>query len=166
MSMAAVLHSFGYSLDFLREQVALLTPEQMVAHTDAVKNHPAWTIGHLTVTCQMIGGVIGVEPWLGDDWVERFGAGSIPHEEFGRYGSKQDGLAMLLDAQQRVVQAVESLDDAALDAPFPEVSYQKLFPSVRHALTQVLVGHTAYHVAQLAVWRQAMDLPSMGRAFE
>ena len=35
-----------------------------------------------------------------------------------------------------------------------------------HALTQVLVGHTSMHVGQITVWRKAMSLPAMTRAFE
>jgi hypothetical protein len=34
-----------------------------------------------------------------------------------------------------------------------------VFPTIRHALTQVLAGHTAYHVGQVALWR-ARDGPA------
>lgn len=166
MPIAAVLHSFAYSLDYLREQVATLSPAQMVTPTQAVRNHPAWTIGHLTLTCQMIGATIGVEPWLPEDWMARFGTGSVPGSDLAQYPSKPHALAMLKEAQDRITTAVRRLDAAALDAAFPDPSYHEVFPTIFHALTQVLVAHTAYHVAQLALWRKAMALPPMKRSFE
>lgn len=73
---------------------------------------------------------------------------------------------MLSDAQFRLTEAINGMVDSRLDEPFPDESYRDVFPSVRHALTQVLVGHTAYHVGQLAIWRRAMGLPPMTRSFE
>mgnify|MGYP002624189015 CR=1 FL=1 len=150
--MNAVLHSLAYSLDFLRDQVAGLSPNDMVTQPAGVVNHPAWTIGHLTHTCEMLGGAIGVEPWLPGDWGERFGT--------------DRALGMLLDARGRVVEAVQRMDEASLDAPFPDAAYLDVFPTIRHALTQVLVGHMAFHVGQVSVWRRAMGLPPMTRPYE
>ena len=61
---------------------------------------------------------------------------------------------------------MSELDDVQLDAPFPDPSYHYVFPTIRHFLTQVLAGHTAYHIGQVNLWRKAMGLPRMGRAFE
>ena len=166
-TMEPALHSFAYSLDYLREQVAdVHTGADMVAQPVGIRNHPAWLIGHLAYSCQLLGGVIGVPEWLSADWAARFGTGSEPVADSGRCPTKDDALAVLRDAQSRITRAVEGLDDARLDQPFPDESYRDVFPTVRHALTQVLVGHTAFHVGQLSVWRRAMGLPAMGRPFE
>jgi hypothetical protein len=164
--MKPVLHSFAYGLDFLREQVADVAPADMVAQPNGMVNHPAWVIGHLTFACQLLGGVVGLPAWLPDDWAGRFGPGSTPAADAGLYEAKENALAILRDAQVRITRAVEGLDDSRLDEPFPDESYRDVFPTVRHALTQVLVGHTANHVGQLSVWRRAMGLPPMGRSFE
>ena len=131
-----------------------------------IVNHPAWVIGHLTYSCQLLGAVLGLPEWLPDDWARRFGTGSVPVADVGVYESKHDALAILGDAQVRITRAVEQLDDARLDQPFPDEAYLDVFPTVRHALTHVLVGHTSMHVGQLTVWRRAMGLPPMRRAFE
>ena len=68
MTMKPVLHSFAYSLEFLREQVADVSVEDMVKQPNGNANHPAWVIGHLTVICQMLGSVIGLTEWLPNDW--------------------------------------------------------------------------------------------------
>ena len=166
MTMKPVLHSFAYALEFLREQVADVAEADMVAQPNGIMNHPAWVIGHLTHSCELLGGVIGVPPWLPDDWAQRFGTGSVPFADSNAYESKERTLAILRDAQSRIARGVEALDDAHLDEPFPDEAYLEVFPTVRHALTQVLVGHTANHVGQLTVWRRAMGLPPMARGFE
>jgi hypothetical protein len=145
-SMQPVLHSFSYGLDFLREQVADVAAADMVTQPNGIANHPAWVIGHLTQSWQQLGGVIGVAPWLPDDFSARFGRGSVPVADAGVYETKADALAILRDAQARISDAVARLDDARLDEPFPDVVYRDVFPTIRHALTQVLVGHTANHV--------------------
>ena len=164
--MKSVLHSFAYGLDFLREQVADVAAADMVAQPNGIVNHPAWVVGHLSYACQLLGGAIGLAPWLPEGWTRRFGTGSVPVADAGAYESKADALGILRDAQSRLGEAVERLDDARLDEPFPDASYHDAFPTIRHALTQVLVGHTAMHIGQLTVWRKAMGLPRMRRAFE
>jgi len=164
--MNPTLHSFAYSLDYLCDQLADVLETDRVAQPNGIMNHPAWVIGHLTYTCQLLGGVIGLAEWLPEDWAKRFGTGSVPISEVSLYESKDKSLAMLRDAQSRITRAVEQLDDSRLDQPFPDESYREVFPTIRHALTQVLVGHTAFHVGQVSVWRRAMGLPQMGRSFE
>lgn len=166
MSMNEVLHSFAYCLDYLREQVADVTHLQMVAQPNGIVNHPAWTMGHLVHSCEEIGGVIGVARWLPADWAKRFGTGSVPVADVGAYEGKEQLLEKLRDGQGRVTRAVEGLDEGRLEAPFPNPAYRVAFPTVRHALTQVLVAHVANHVGQVIVWRRAMGLRGMGRGFE
>jgi hypothetical protein len=164
--MRPVLHSFAYCLDFLHEQVADVAESDMTAQPNGIVNHPAWILGHLAYASQLLGGVVGLRAWLPADWPERFGTGSVPVADAGRYESKADLLAILRDAQARMTEAVERADDAYLDRVFPVESYRDVFPTIRHSLTQVLVGHASFHVGQLSVWRKAMGLPPMGRSFQ
>ncbi|HEX4948467.1 MAG TPA: DinB family protein [Blastocatellia bacterium] len=161
-----VLHSFAYCLDFLREQVADVAIADMVAQPGGIMNHPAWVVGHLTHACQMLGGVLGLQEWLPPTWARRYGTGSVPVADASVYETKDDVLSILGDAQRRIIVAFAQLDEARLNAAFPDPSYRDVFPTVRHALTQVLVGHTANHIGQLSVWRRAMGLPPMKRPFE
>jgi hypothetical protein len=164
--MKPVLHSFAYSLDYLREQVADINPADMTAQPPGVLNHPAWVVGHITFACHMLGCAIGVEPWLPPNWLQQFSPGSQPIADVSVYGSKEEALAPLRDVQIRLTQAIEQLDDSQLDKAFPDPEYRSVFPTVRHALTQVLVGHTAYHIGQIGVWRKAMGMPPMKRSYE
>ena len=164
--MKPVLHSFAYGFDFLREQVADVSSPDMVAQPNGIRNHPAWVIGHVTHVCQMVGVVLGLPEWLPADWSARYATGSTPTAEADLFDPKDVLLEALRDAQARITVAVERLNDAQLDAAFPDPAYRDVFPSIRHFLTQVLVGHSAYHIGQLSVWRRAMALPPVGRSFE
>jgi hypothetical protein len=164
--MGAVLNSFAYALDSLREQLADVPAADMVAQPNDIANHPAWLIGHLACACELLGGALGLEPWLPHDWSARYGTGSVPVADAARYEPKDVALAILRDSQARLTRAVEQLDEARLDDPFPDESLRDLFPTMRHALTQILAGHPAFHVGQLSVWRKGMGLPSIGRGFE
>lgn len=164
--MKHILHSFAYSLDFLREQIADIAAPDLVVQPSGMVNHPAWTIGHLIFICQSIGNVVGLCEWLPDDWEKRYGSGSIPVPDTKLYETKDNLVAMLGDAQQRITLAVERLTDSMLDEPFPDNTYLDVFPTIRHAFTQVLIAHTAYHIGQVSVWRRIMGLPPMQRSFE
>lgn len=164
--MSPALHSFSYALDYLREQVSDLAPEQMVAQPNGFRNHPAWVIGHLSFTSQELGGALGLPPWLPDLFPRRYGTGSVPVSDVAVYESKNQSLAILRQTQERLILSIEGLTESELDRPFPDPAYLDVFPTIRHALTQVLVGHTAYHVGQIAAWRRAMGLAPMSRGFE
>ena len=174
--MEPILHSFAYSLDYLREQIADVSDELLTAQADGVPNHPMWTIGHLVFITQEIGGVVGIEPWLGEEWASQFGPGSTAQSETNLSASFSDPvekpldkvalLACLDDARTRLTRAVRELTEEQLSAPFPDPAYADVFPTVRHALTQVLLGHTAFHIGQISVWRRAMKLAPMSRSYE
>ena len=166
MIMSPVLHSFTYGFDYLREQVADVPPADMARQFPGVANHPAWLLGHVTFTCQMLGGVIGISTWLPEHWAERYGSGSKPVADVTAYDTKETLLSQLADAQHRMIAAVQRLAETQLNARFPDPAYLDVFPTVRHALTQVLVAHMGYHIGQLSVWRKAAGAPPMARAFE
>jgi hypothetical protein len=90
----------------------------------------------------------------------------MPVADANAYETKDELLAILRDAQAQLTAAVERFDERRLDEPFPGPSYREVFPTIRHALTQVLAGHVALHVGQVSVWRRAMGLPAMTRGFE
>jgi len=166
MTTDSVLHSFAYGLDFLRDQVADVSAADMVAQPTGIPNHPAWTVGHLAFACELLGGALGLSPWLPTDWADRYGSGSVPVPEVSRYETKERALAVLQDGQFHLTRGVQALGESQLNAPFPDEAYRDVFPTLRHALTQVLVGHTSFHVGQLSVWRRAMKLQPITRAFE
>lgn len=61
--------------------------------------------------------MIGVSAWLPQERTKRYGTGSVPVADASAYESKEAALAMLADAQDRIVRAIQALDDATVDQP-------------------------------------------------
>lgn len=55
-----IRNSYALTLRELRTLVTDLDAQQMVYQPARVPNHPAWIIGHLAQSCEMIGGVLRV----------------------------------------------------------------------------------------------------------
>ena len=85
-------------MDCVLEQIAGVPATDMVALPKGIANHPAWVSGHLTHACQLLGGVIGLSPWLPPGWEDQFGTGSIPVADVNAYESKQSLLKISRDA--------------------------------------------------------------------
>lgn len=154
-----ILSSLSLHMKTLRELVGDLDDAQMTRQPPGVPNHPAWTLGHIAFSFQGIGEEIGLDPWLPEDWAERFGTGSTPVGDAGTYPAKRELLDTLADAEKRLCERLLAMDDAALSSPLPDEQIRKVLPTLGHAVLHVLVGHTAAHLGQLAVWRRAMGLP-------
>ncbi len=163
--MERVLHTFAYCLDFLRDQVADLQPDDMVAQPAEIRNHPAWVIGHLAYSCQALGGEMGLEPWLPQPWSGQFSTGSVPLPDVQAYPDKDELVAILRDAESRITRAVRDMDATQLNQPLPDERFREILPTVGHAITQVLAAHTANHIGQMTIWRRAMGLPPVSRPF-
>ncbi len=154
-----ILNSLGLFMRNLRELVGDLDDAQMAEQPPGVPNHPAWTVGHIAFSFQGISEELGLEPWLPEDWEKRFGTGTTPAQDTKAYPGKRELLGTLADAERRVRERLLRLDEAALRDPLPDERVREILPTLGHAVLHVLVGHTAAHLGQLAVWRRAMGLP-------
>lgn len=163
--MITTIYSFEYCVNFLVDQLSDVGPANMTAQPNGIVNHPAWVIGHLTFSCQAIGGELGLEKWLPAEFAKQYGMGSVPVDDARAYPDKEVAINGLRDASTRIQNAVKQLTDEQLSAPLPDERYHKDLPSVGHALTQILVAHSAYHIGQVAMWRNAMGYPPMSRPF-
>ncbi|MCX7427326.1 MAG: DinB family protein [Planctomycetia bacterium] len=154
-----ILNSLALNLNFLRRMVADLDDGQMVGQVGGVVNHPAWTIGHLVGSFQLMGGELGMTPWLPENWAQWFGTGTTPVGHAGVYPGKEDLLQALDDGQRRLVETLASMSAADLARPLPDANYRDRLPTIGHAILHILASHAAMHVGQLAAWRRAMGLP-------
>lgn len=153
-----ILNSYGICLDRVRSLVSELNEDQMVRQTDGLPNHPAWTIGHLIYSAQMIGEEIGIPAWLDEAWLELFRTGTTPQADRCIYPSKDELLDALSSASARLSQRLQKMTDDELAGPLPDERYRSTFPTLGHAVLHILTVHTATHVEQLSAWRRAMGL--------
>ena len=155
------LSSYGLALDYARRLLAGLDDAQTVAQPVQGMTHPAWIVGHLIYSCQMIGVEMGLAPWLPGDWEERFVAGSQVASDPARYPPKDKLIAMFEEATSRVRERLAQVTDAELDGPPPDARYRDVFPTLGHAVLHILTVHTAIHLGQLSAWRRAMGLAAV-----
>jgi hypothetical protein len=160
-----ILRSYTLTLDYLRRLVADLDDAQMSLQPGGAGNHPAWVLGHLIYSCQLVGGELGLVPWLAEDWGPCFGTGSAPTADPSAYPPKSALLDALDDARDRLAGRLAALGEAGLAAPLPDVRFRDTFPTLGHAVLHVLVAHAAVHVGQVSVWRRAAGLPVIPEPF-
>ena len=159
-----LLNSLRLHLETLHALVADIPPAEMTRQPPGVPNHPAWTLGHLAYAfaniVQTLADKDGLPPWFPAGWPELFATGTTPTATQSGYPSKAELCATLDDAAERLRQQLTDLPEANLSGPLPEVQRRAQFPTLGHAIMHVLVGHTAAHLGQLAVWRRARGLPA------
>ena len=149
------------TVSFMRESVADLSDDDLVAQPPGVPNHAAWTLGHIIYSCQAIAGELGEEPWLPGDWESRFGYGSSPAALIAQNPGKAALLARLGEARDRLRGALLRTDERDLAEPLPDESVRAMLPTKGQAILQVVAAHTAFHAGQLAVWRRAIGRQSV-----
>jgi hypothetical protein len=162
--VAETLNSYRLTLDYLRRLVVDVSDDDFARQPQGVANHPAWIIGHLTFSCQAIGGELGLMPWLADDWKDRFGTGSQPTADRTAYPTKAELLTAIEDGQKRLASRLIALGDSGMAVMLPDERYRETFPTLGHAVVHILGGHAAVHVGQLSVWRRAAGYPTLSEA--
>ena len=155
------LNSYAVAVDSGRRMLGDLRDDQWVAQPIEGMNHPAWIVGHIAYSCQMIGIEMGLAPWLPEDWADRFGSDQRPVADSERYPLPSELLSAFDDATARVRRRLAEINDADLAGPLPDRRHREAFPTLGHAVLHILTVHTAIHLGQLSAWRHAVGLPSV-----
>jgi hypothetical protein len=154
-----IINSLQIHLDTIGRLVGDVEDARMTQQPTGVPNHAAWILGHLAYSFQGIGEELGLDPWVPEDWPERFGTGSAPVSDPAENPSKDALVARLAEGERRLVTALRAMSEDDLARPLPDEQHRAMFPTLGHALAHVVIGHTAAHIGQLTVWRRAMGLP-------
>jgi hypothetical protein len=161
MMRTETLNSYAIALDSGRRMLADLRDDQWFAQPIEGMNHPAWIVGHLAYSCQMIGIEMGLAAWLPEDWGEYFGTDARSAAVGERYSSPSELLSAFENAAKRVQRRLAEIDDTDLAGPLPDQRHRETFPTLGHAVLHILTVHTAVHLGQLSTWRHAIGLPSV-----
>ena len=159
-----VLNSYRLTLAYLRRLVADVPDVDLSRQPNGVANHPAWVMGHLTYSCQALGGELGLATWLPAQWEQLYGTGSIPTSDRSAYPSKEELLAALVDGQVRIQSAYGSRRRGNVHG-LPDERYRTTYPTVGYAVLHILTGHAAVHVGQVSVWRRAAGYQPLSDIF-
>jgi hypothetical protein len=159
--LVEILNSFEMNVAYGRRLCADITKDQFNAQPVAGMNTPAWIVGHLCGSFQLIGGELGLKPWLPAGWATLYGRGTRPSPTPTTGPGKAQLLSAFEDAAKRLVAALKARTNADLAQPLPDERFRKYFPTLGSAVLHILTVHAAGHLGQLSAWRRAMGLPSV-----
>ena len=168
--MESAIRLYAWNLKYATALVSDLTPAQCTeSGGPGLENHPAWTIGHLVTSSDMLAEDLGLERDLPEEWRETFerrgpGDPRLPDTGGDAYPAMATLLAELERQHMRVENVwrekmAEQVANPALDAPL-EWRFGGDLPTLGDAVLFFAVSHEAMHLAQLAAWRRARGLPS------
>jgi uncharacterized damage-inducible protein DinB len=153
-----VTYLYGFNLGFAERLVTGLSTEQMAAQPSGVINHPAWTLGHLVVSADHLGQLLGLDSDLPEGWSETFQTGGEPSGDASIYPSKEELLEALKVQHARNAEAVKNTDSSRLAEPHPTEGMRKYFPTVGDMVVFMMTSHEMEHLGQIAAWRRAMGI--------
>ncbi len=153
-----VTYLYGFNLRFAEMLVKDLSSEQMAAQPGGVINHPAWSLGHLVVSGDQLGQLLGLESDVPEGWSETFKTGGEPSSDASAYPSKEEILEALGEQHARNTEAVNNLDASRFAEPHPNEGRRKYFPTLGDQIVFMMTSHEMDHLGQIAAWRRAMGL--------
>lgn len=153
-----MLHAYDLQLNIAKRLVSDIPDDQMCAQPNGLVNHPTWSLGHLVMSANGVGKMIGIEPTAPEGWGELFKAGGTPSGDRAGYPSKAELLAELGKVHESWKAALPSVDAAALDAEHPDEKTRAYFPTVGAMVAFIMTSHEMDHLGQVAAWRRAVGL--------
>lgn len=156
----ALLLLFEMNLDYARRLVADVPDDRLAYQPAPGMNHPAWVLGHLAKSCDLLVTLGGEPPLSPPDWDPLYGNASRPLPDRGAYGSKADLLAALQRGHERAAEVLRGLDPAALQQESPD-PIRSRYPLRVHFVIHLLTGHEQMHLGQLSAWRRVQGLPAV-----
>ncbi len=127
-------------------------------------NHPAWTLGHLLLVengvVHTLSGKAAVE--LPANWQELYGMGSKPTSNRAAYQPLEFYVSNFKKTRAAMVDVIKSYKPEDLEKPFPDEKLRSFLPTIGRAVLFAGLVHEGYHAGQIASWRKAMGLPSVG----
>ncbi len=151
---------YGFNLNYAEKLVKDVAPEQMAQQPGSVINHAAWSLGHLVVSANHLGQLLGLDSQLPEGWDKTFATGGVPSGDGADYPSKEEILDALRAQHARNSEAVAQADLSTFAAPHPNEKTRSHFPTVGDMIIFLMTSHEMDHLGQIAAWRRAMGLGS------
>ena len=122
-------------------------------------NHPAWILGHLALTADGVGEMLGGKRTLPAEWSTLFGQGSQPSSVRSGYPSKSELLRAFEECHHRLREQAAAAGPEVLAQPPTSPRAREAFPTFKELAAFILTGHVGVHLGQLSAWRRMIGLP-------
>lgn len=150
---------------FLMRYTKMLTEDiaddKMTQQPHAGVNHPAWILGHLTLTARGALGSLGGGSPPPAEWKTLYGAGSKPSANRSEYPSKEELVRDFEQSYEQLRKAVAAATPEQLSKPTTNQRMKEILPTAAEMLTFLLTGHVGVHLGQLSTWRRLIGMAPM-----
>jgi len=157
----AILRMAEDNLAYAEALVSDIEDGQMAQQPAGLRNHPAWTLGHLAVSqdfaLQLLEQPSAAEP----SWVRLFGSGGVPTDDRLNFPTKTELLQALRLEHEKVAAAFKGHFERRATAPNPFPPLAVRFPTVGDLVLHLMTTHEATHLGQLTAWRRVKELPQV-----
>jgi hypothetical protein len=157
--IASMLRLAADNLAYAEALVMDVEDGRMAEQPAGLKNHPAWTLGHLAVSQDFILQLLEYPSSIDASWPRLFGTGGTPTDDRLNFPSKTELLAVLKSQHEKVAAAIKEKFDSRAEAPTPFEPLAARFPTVGDLVLYLLTTHEAAHLGQVSAWRRAQELP-------
>lgn len=169
MTLETIIKQYDFNLAYAVQLVGDV-PNELMCELPAkgLENHPAFTLGHLVSGSAMLVEDLGGKSEIPETWAELFarngpGDARMPDLNKNAYPSKAELLNELERQHEKVKQLLNKMEVSILNSSFAW-RFSSYMPTLLDVVTFMCITHEAMHLAQLAAWRRAMNLPSaLGR---
>lgn len=159
--LAPLLHTWNLNLDYARRLVKDIPDNKMAFQPAPKTNHAAWVIGHLAVSCDFMGSMIGGKLVAPKEWEKLFGWDSSPSPDAKVYPAKAELLKALEAGHVALADAVKKVPAGDWAKPFPYEGMRGFTPTLGDGIVFILAAHENIHLGQLSAWRRVQGLPSV-----
>lgn len=155
----SILRLAADNLFYAEALVSDIEDAKMANQVGGVKNHPAWTLGHLCVGQDIILQMLELPSAIDPSWLRLFGPGIPPTGDRQNFPLKVELITALKAAHEKASAAVREHFDRRAAAPNPIPPLVERFPTVGDLVLYFLTTHEATHLGQISTWRRAMEMP-------
>lgn len=153
-----ILRISARNLQYARTHLEDIEDSKWAHQPSGVINHPAWIVGHIAGSYEMLAAMLELPPTLPADWADKFGWGSTPVADRSAYPSKQALLDALDSQHRRLADAIAKVRPETLAKPIEDEMLRQILPTVGDCVYSILTSHEAIHLGQLGAWRLAMGM--------
>ena len=158
MNLEMALHFFGGSQGQIEQLVEGVPEARWAEQPGGIRNHPAWTIGHLCCGYHMTLSLLGRESGVPEAWLETMDIGTIPVADRGAYPTKDELLEAYRDGHAKLAAAAKAMTQEESERELPMEEFRSFFPTIGHVVVYILLSHDQNHLGQLVAWKRAAGL--------